>query len=85
MKLDIPMFFGLPNPNLKLVSQNSTKRLRRSGDSQNFPKTQNSQNFVKLSIPMFFGLPNPILKLVFQDSRKGAPRGGGGILKIFYK
>ena len=34
---------------------------------------------------MFLGLPNPILKLVFQNSRKGAPRGGRGILKVFYK
>ena len=81
------MFFGLPT--LKLVPQNSTKGGPPGGggrgDSQNFPKTQNSPNFVKLGIPMFLGLPNPILKLVFQNSRKGAPRGGGGILKVFYK
>ena len=91
MKLGIPMFFGLPNPNLKLVFQNSKKGAplgEGRGESQNFLKNLNSPILMKLDIPMFFGLPNPILKLVSQNSTKRLPSGGGGeggFLKIFKK
>ena len=35
MKLGIPMFFGLPNPNLKLVFQNSEKGAPQGGGGGN--------------------------------------------------